>query len=122
MHRFIPVVTLVACATPPTTRFAPLEQPPVDATESFYSAHVPRALRSFNDSVQKSYPDSARAHELAATVAQLDGNEDLAFEELMAALADTNDDAALLHVHLLGGQAWTQAHRKPVLGLMRSLA
>ncbi len=111
-----------ACATVPHPSLAPQAKPGLDATEGYYAAHDPRALREFAGDAMKASPHSAHAHELAAHLATLDGKEDLAFEELMAAVADTNDDAALLHVHLLGGQAWTQAHRGPALQLMLALA
>src|SRR5262245_5462 len=111
-------LALSACATLPPS-FSRREAPGLDVSEGFYGAHVPRVLRSFAEQGSKSNPHSALTHELNAQLATLDGNEDLAFEELMAALTDVNDDAALLHVHLLGSQAWTEAHRRPTLTLMQ---
>lgn len=111
-----------ACATLQLPTFAPRTPPEQEATEGFYGAQNPRVLRSFHEQANSSAPHAAVTHELGATLAQLDGKEDLAFEELMAALADLNDDAALMHVHLLGNQAWTKEHRLPALNLMRALA
>ncbi|MBK7857406.1 MAG: hypothetical protein IPJ65_02035 [Archangiaceae bacterium] len=110
-----------ACATLPPL-FSAREAPPLEPSESFYGAQAPKALRSFAEQLQRTNGSAALTHEVLSQLAQLDGREDLAFEELMAALADLNDDAALLHVHLLGSQAWTEEHRKPALALMRALA
>jgi len=124
LHRSTPLLALAlaACATFSTSRLAPQAPPPPEAIEGFYGASDPKALRSFQQQAVQSHPGSALTHELTAQLAQLDGDEDLAFKELAAALLDSSDDAALLHVHLLGGQAWTKENRRPTLALMRALS
>ncbi len=122
---FRPLFTLMllsGCALVPIPKL--VAQPPVDrnVSESFYAAHVVRALHSFAEQSAKTAPNAAVTHEVLAQLAQLDGDDDRAFEELMAALVDSSDDAALLHVHLLGSTAWTRAHRARALALMEGLA
>src|SRR5262249_9545786 len=123
MRHLIPglLSVLSACATLTAPTLA--AQPPPDAqlVESFYGSHLPRDVRSLAAQLQHASACSAASHEVVAQLAQLDGREDRWFEELLGALADTNDDAPLLHVHQLGSVAWTQAHRQPALALMRAL-
>ncbi|MBL8956705.1 MAG: hypothetical protein JNK82_38380, partial [Myxococcaceae bacterium] len=116
------LLALTACATLSTPALAPHAAPGADTVEAFYGARDPQALRAAQLAAARSHPDSALTHELTAQLAALDGDEDLAFEALMKAVADTSDDAALLHVHLLANQAWTKEHRLPAYRLMRALS
>jgi tetratricopeptide (TPR) repeat protein len=110
------------CATVTLPPLASQAQPDPNVGESFYGAHIPKALRGIAEQSQATAPNAALTHELRSQMAALDGDDDKAFSELMAALLDVKDDAALLHVHILANQAWTQAQRPRALALLRKLA
>ncbi len=139
MHRFFRVcaqslvVILLPFVTSGCATVAPLLRPasPSDeaqrraldaASEQFYRAETPEALREAVEQTRRLGPDSARFHEVAARLALLEGQEGAAQEHLMAALLDTGDDAALLHLHLLLSLDQTYAERERVRDLLRALA
>ena len=67
-------------------------------------------------------PAAARTHELAAELASLEGHEADVFSHLVAALLDSTDDAAQLHLHQLSALEWTFDERTRAIALLRTLA
>ena len=114
---------LCACATVPRPLL--VSHPATDAAqaaaETFYSAQTPAQMREAAKAVWAAAPESALAHEVAAALAELDGNVDLRFSHLCGALTDTADDDPLLHLHALNAVSWTEAQRPVGLALLRTL-
>lgn len=98
------VALVTGCATVPVSlsRVAPVDEAQQRAAaEAFYRAQTPQQLRDAVAQAKAAGPDSALFHEVAARLAQLEGRDADAIAHLLAALADTGDDAALLHLHQL---------------------
>ena len=128
VRRLLPLLCLISSGC--VTVAAPLLiQAPVGdeaaltrAVEDFYRASTPEAMRTAVRDAQQLAPASARTHELAAELAALEGREADSFEHLFAALLDTADDAAQLHLHLLCELEWTFEQRTRAVSLLRTLA
>lgn len=123
----VPVTLLWAsgCATvsvPLGRRTPPDDKSLRAAAERFYLAQTVLELRQAVDDAAKAGPGSALAHELAATYAQLTGQEREQLEHLVAALQDLSDDQPLLHLHLLAAFELTSPQRDVVGVLLQSLA
>lgn len=91
------------------------------AAERFYLAETVAELRQAVDDAVRAGPNSAVAHELSATFAQLNGRETQQVDHLVAALQDVSDDQPLLHLHLLTSLELTMAQRVTVGALLQSL-
>ncbi len=127
MIRFVAPVALVF-TTGCLTLSSPLRQVPVAddaalraAAERFYLAESVAQLNQAVDDAARASPDSALAHELAATLALLNGNESQQLVHLSAALEDLADDQPLLHLHQLSSFDLTQEQRGTVVALLESL-
>lgn len=90
----------------------------VAAAEAFVLAETPAQLRAALDEARRAGPDTALFHELAARLAQLEGDHAGMVHHLVAALQDTANDSPLLHLHLLSALELTWEQRdllRPVL-------
>lgn len=92
------------------------------AVEAYYRAETPDALRQAVEAARLAGPDTARFHEVAASLATLEGREADAVTHLLAALADVDDDAALAHLHQLATVEPTWAEWPRIEALCRALA
>ena len=113
-----------SCATlaPPLTRATAKDDAKLAAAaEAFYEATTPAQLRAALADAEAAGPDTAVHHELAARLAQLEARDADAVRHLVAALADTGDDAALYHLHLLASMELTWAERPVVRALYQEL-
>ena len=114
-------VALVAgCATVPVSlsRVAPVDEAKQrTAAEAFYRAQTPQQLRDAVAQTEAAGPNTALFHEVAARLAQLEGRDADVVTHLMAALGDTGDDAALLHLHQLSLMelTWTEREKAEAL-------
>lgn len=121
----LPLALFAACATVPRPVLSKADA--VDdaalsaAVEAYYRAETPDQLKAAAAAAEKAGPATARFHEVAAHLAILEGREADALAHLLAALADTNDDAALLHLHQLANITATWAERPRVLATYREL-
>ncbi len=117
-------VLLAGCATlaPTLTRATALDEPKLAAAaEAFYRAQTPDQLRAALADAQAAGPNTALFHELAARLAQLESRDADVVKHLVLALADTGDDAALMHLHLLASTEFTWAERAVVRELYLGL-
>lgn len=120
------VTLLLGCASVPRPTLAKADA--VDdaalaaAVEAFYRAQTPEQLRAAVAAAEKAGPATARFHEVAAALALLEGREADVLTHLLAALTDTGDDAALLHVHQVDALNPTFAQRPLVEAHLRALA
>ncbi|MEW5742183.1 MAG: transglutaminase domain-containing protein [Myxococcota bacterium] len=92
------------------------------AVEAFYRAETPEQLRAAVAAAEKAGPATARFHEIAAGLALLEGREEDLMSHLLAALTDTGDDAALLHLHQLDAMSPSFAQRPVYEAHLRALA
>lgn len=114
-----------ACATAPRPVLAVAAGDPAalaQAAERFYGAATVQTLREAVAQAALAGPGSAVAHELAARLAQLEGNEAATVDHMLAALGDRGDDAPVLHLHHLMSLDLTAAQRARVRALLRVLA
>ncbi len=117
-------VLLAGCATfaPTLTRATATDEAKLTlAAEAFYRAQTPDQLRSALADAQAAGPSTALFHELAARLAQLEARDADVVKHLVAALQDTGDDAAVMHLHLLAATEFTWAERAVVRELYRGL-
>jgi tetratricopeptide (TPR) repeat protein len=115
---------LAGCATlgPTLTRATPNDAAKLTAAaEAFYRAETPDQLRAALADAKAAGPDTALFHELAARLAQFEALDAEVVKHLVAALQDTGDDAAVMHLHLLAATELTWSERAVVRGLYRSL-
>lgn len=122
--RIAALVLLAACTSirPALRAVTPRDESALDAAvEAFYQAQTPEALRAAVNAAAQIASDSARFHEIAARLAMLDGDDGQALAHLMAALSDTGDDAAVLHLHQLMALDQTYSEREHVRELLRAL-
>ncbi len=91
------------------------------AAEAFYQAPTPVELRAALADAVAAGPETALTHELAARLAQLEARDADVVKHLVAALRDTGNDAALLHLHLLAALELTWAERSVARGLYDQL-
>jgi cellulose synthase operon protein C len=118
------VLLLTGCATlaPTLTRATALDDTKLTAAaEAFYRAETPAQLRTALAEAEKAGPNTALFHELAARLAQLESRDADVVKHLVAALSDTVDDAALMHLHHLASIEFTWNERALVRELYRSL-
>ncbi|MBS1151479.1 MAG: Transglutaminase-like enzyme, partial [Myxococcaceae bacterium] len=92
------------------------------AVEDFYRGATPEQLRQAVKAAQSAGPHSARFHEIAAELALLEGDDGATFDHLSAALLDTSDDAAQLHLHKLCALEWSFEQRTRAVALFGQLA
>ncbi|MDP6945601.1 MAG: hypothetical protein QF464_15740, partial [Myxococcota bacterium] len=92
------------------------------AVEAYFTATDAAGLRAAVAKALEAAPKSAAAHEIAADLARLD--EDLArqVDHILAALADTNDDAPFLHLRWLSWIELTTPERRRVVARASQLA
>ncbi|MFT3712154.1 MAG: transglutaminase domain-containing protein [Archangium sp.] len=130
MLRIAFVVAMVAalisgCAsvTPSLTR-VPVqdEQKLLAAVEAYYRAETPEQLQVALLAAQAAGKDTALFHDLAARQAQLEARDADVIAHLVAALLDTNDDVALMHLHQLAANDFTWEQRPVVRGLFKALS
>jgi len=117
---------LAGCASvprPALTKSVAADDAALDAAvEAAYRAETPDALKAAVAAAEKAGPHTARYHEAASVLAMLEGREADVTAHLLAALTDTGDDAALLHLHQLASQEPTFAERPVVEAHLRALA
>ena len=121
----LPLALFAACATVPRpvlTQAAAVDDAALSqAVEAYYRAETPEQLKAAVAAAEKAGPDTARFHEIAAGLATLEGKDADALQHLLAALRDTNDDAALLHLHQLSAFEPTWAERPVIEATYREL-
>ena len=123
----LPLLVVAACATgrpPPRLRDAAAAgdaRALGAAAEAFYAARTPAASEQAVAAARAAGPESALAHELAAELARLRGEDDARFDHLEAALLDPGDDAALLHLHQLDEILFSLDQAERAEALYRSL-
>jgi tetratricopeptide (TPR) repeat protein/transglutaminase-like putative cysteine protease len=120
-----PLALLVACATVPRPALAPAaaldDAALAAAVEAFYRAETPAALLAAVAAAERAGPDTARFHEIAASLASLEGRDADATQHLLAAVRDTADDAALLHLHQIVALDPTWAELPRITATLREL-
>jgi len=117
-------LALSGCATlaPTLGRATAADQKKLEqAAEAFYRAETPAQLRGALADAEMAGPDTALFHELAARLAQLEARDADVITHLVAALADTSNDAALMHLHTLMSLEFTWAQRPVVRDLLAAL-
>lgn len=117
-------VALAGCATTQVTLApaAPRDEARLhEAVEAFYSARTVEALRTAVDDASSAGPDTALFHEIAATLAELEGRDHDVLVHWLEALKDTKDDQPLFHLHSLMTLDHTLAERVVVRDTLRAV-
>lgn len=116
---------LAGCATvgPSLHHTAVADQKKLEAAvEAYYRAETPDQLKAALAEAQAAGPDSALFHEIAARQAQLQADDAAVIAHFVAALSDTDDDAALMHLHLLMATEPTWEQRATIRALLITLS
>ncbi|MDP3235891.1 MAG: transglutaminase domain-containing protein [Myxococcales bacterium] len=115
---------LPACLTlaPSLREVTPVDAKALDAaSEAFFRASTPKAMREAVERARAAGPDAAGFHELAALLANAEGREADEVAHLSLALLDSTNQAAVLHLHLLMMTDFSFAKRDQVRSLLRDL-
>ncbi|MBU0554167.1 hypothetical protein KKF91_18230 [Myxococcota bacterium] len=92
------------------------------AVRAYYTATDPAGLRAAVADALAAGPETALYHEIAADLADLEDRPRATLRHLSAALLDPSGDNALLDLHRIAEQAWTEAERRRLEILLARLA